>query len=64
MIPVIIPVEKRSLAEGIAFADLPNISEYAYWQDELLSEDTPVRVVPRQALQALLRQKGFNRYER
>jgi len=64
MIPVIIPAEKHAPADGIAYADAPNTSEYAYAEDEVLSEDTPVRVVPSEALQALLRLKGFNRYER
>lgn len=65
MISILIPAPDNALADGTAYADAPSISEYELSDEHYPQENCPVRVVPAEALQALLKKsRSFTTYEK
>jgi hypothetical protein len=66
MVNVLIPAPDNARADGVAYADAASTCEYELPPDELhLQDDCPVRVVPAEALQALLKlRQSFATYEK
>jgi len=65
MLPVLIPTSGDNTSDGVAFADVPSLSEYGICDPRDLQADCRVRVVPLESLQALLNESPtFAKFER